>query len=316
MHKGQLLVSVVINSFNQAAFLEQTILSVLTQDYPHLEVLLVDGGSTDGSLEIIQRYANRFTWWVSEKDSGQAEGINKGLQHAQGSLVAWLNSDDTYLPGAISKAVASFQQFPSAALIYGDVMAVDALGNPIHQMRTGNWQLADLMEFHILNQPAVFMNGTVLRRAGGLDRNYHFLLDHQLWLRLAVSGRMIHVAENWATGRFHAGAKNVAAAPRFGEEAYRIATWMRATPPYNTLGQGKWRRVDAGAHRLNARYLLDGGQPQQALAAYLQGVRAYAPLVLPEWHRMLYALLSIAGFSGIKKLYLRLRSVLRPARLE
>lgn len=316
MHKEQLLVSVVINSFNQAAFLEQTILSVLTQDYPHLEVILVDGGSTDGSLEIIQRYAERFAWWVSEKDSGQAEGINKGLERAQGSLVAWLNSDDTYLPGAVSKAAASFQQFPSAALIYGDVMAVDVQGNPIHQMHTGNWQLVDLMEFHILNQPAVFMNGAVLRRVGGLDRNFHYLLDHQLWLRLAVSGQMMHIAENWATGRFHAGAKNVAAASRFGEEAYRIAAWMRVTPPYTTLGQGRWHRVEAGAHRLNARYLLDGGQPRQALAAYFKGIHAYAPLVLPEWHRMLYAILSLAGLAGIKKLYLRLRGALRPARLE
>jgi glycosyltransferase involved in cell wall biosynthesis len=316
MSKDLPLVSVVINSFNQAAYLEETILSVLKQDYPRMEVLLVDGGSSDGSLEIIQRYAEKFTWWVSEKDSGQAEGINKGFQHASGSLVAWLNSDDYYLPGAVSRAAAKFQQSPDAVLIYGDVMAVDGQGQPIHQMRTGDWQLADLMEFHILNQPAVFINGDILRKTGGLDLGYHYLLDHQLWLRLATHGRMVHVTENWAAGRFHAAAKNVAAAARFGEEAYRIADWLHGTAPYDVIGRGRWQRVQAGAHRLNARYLLDGGQPRQALAAYLKGLREYAPLVLPEWHRMLYGLLSLAGLAGLKRLYLQLRGMLQPAKLK
>ena len=162
------LVSVVINSYNQAAFLEQTILSVLDQDHPNTELLLVDGGSTDGSLGIIQKYQDRIAWWVSEKDNGQADGINKGLRRAKGELVAWLNSDDYYLPGAISSAIENWLANPDTKLVYGDVIAVDGNGNTLNRMMTGEWQVEDLMQFHIINQPAVFINRQALIIAGYL----------------------------------------------------------------------------------------------------------------------------------------------------
>src|SRR5512143_702654 len=124
----QPLVSIVTPSYNQARFLEATLRSVLEQDYPNIEYLVVDGASTDGSVEIIRRYANRLTWWVSEKDSGQSEAINKGLQRAKGHFVGWLNSDDIYLPGTISAAATAFRKHPEAGLVYGDALAIDAGG--------------------------------------------------------------------------------------------------------------------------------------------------------------------------------------------
>lgn len=310
------LVSVVINSFNQAAYLEQTITSVLEQNYENKEILLVDGGSTDGSLEIIQRYASHFTWRVSEKDSGQAEGINKGLIRTQGDLVAWLNSDDYYFPNALNCAVKSWQAHPEAVLIYGDVLAVDENGQPINRMRTGDWQLADLMEFHILNQPAVFMSRKALKLSGYLDLDYHYLLDHKLWLGIAVQGEMVHERQIWAAGRFHSTAKNIAAALSFGQEAYCILEWMQTTPPFSHLGAGRWKHMEAGAHRINARYLLEGGSPNEAVRAYWRGFRAYPRAVLPEWHRMIYALISLAGLGGLKKWFYHLRNLVRQVRLD
>lgn len=310
------LVTIVINSYNQNAFLEKTILSVFEQDYPNMEVLLVDGGSTDGSLEIIQRYAGRFAWWLTEKDSGQAEGINKGLKRAKGELVAWLNSDDHYLPGAIKKAVACWNQNREAVMVYGDVIAVDENDRILNRMRIGDWQLKDLMEFKIINQPAVFMSRKALESSGYLDLDYHYLLDHQLWLKVASQGRMVHALEVWAAGRFHSAAKNVAGAANFGAEAYRMIEWMKLTQPYASIAQGKWNRVNAGAHRINARYLLDAGKPLESFGAYWDGMIAYPPAILPEIHRMAYSLLSMAGLSSLKRVFYAIRRLVRPVKMD
>src|SRR6185369_7608624 len=126
------LVSIVTPSYNQAPFLEQTIRSVLEQDYPRIEYLVVDGDSNDGSVEIIKKYALSrggvtppISGWVSEKDKGQGDAINKGFSRAKGEIIAWINSDDYYLPGAISSVVKIFEQNPDVALVYGDMLAVD-----------------------------------------------------------------------------------------------------------------------------------------------------------------------------------------------
>ena len=112
MSESAPLISIITPSFNQAAFLEETLLSVLGQDYPAIEYIVIDGGSTDGSVAILERYADQLAYWVSEPDAGQADAINKGFAKATGKYVAWLNSDDVYLPGAVATAVAALEEKP------------------------------------------------------------------------------------------------------------------------------------------------------------------------------------------------------------
>ena len=301
------LVSIVTPSFNQAAYLEQTLCSVLEQDYPQVEYWVMDGGSTDGSQEIIEKYAPRLAGWVSEVDRGQADAINKGFARATGEFIGWLNSDDLYLPGAIQTAVQALQADPSLAMVYGDVRSIDSAGKVFNVMRYGEWGLADLMAFNIIGQPGVFMRRSALEQAGYLDLNFHFLLDHQLWLRLAQQGGMQHIPQELAAARFHADAKNVAQAARFGQEAYAILDWMQTQPGLQPLFAGNQRRIQAGAHRINARYLLDGGQPGPALRAYWKSLLQHPPTALREGHRMLYAALALLGLGRLKNIYYRLR---------
>ncbi len=118
-------VSIITPSYNQGRFLEASILSVLEQDYPNLEYIIVDGGSKDESVEIIKKYQDRFAWWVSEKDKGHADALNKGFSHATGEILAWLNSDDIYFPGAVSDAVSVLMEQPNVGMVYGDADLID-----------------------------------------------------------------------------------------------------------------------------------------------------------------------------------------------
>ena len=158
----QPLVSIVTPSYNQAQYLEQTLRSVLEQDYPRIEYMVIDGASTDGSVEIIRKYEDRLAYWVSEKDSGQAEAINKGFTRASGDIIAWLNSDDYFLPGAVGAAVKAFDENPDVLLVYGDMLAVDERGRTINQLKYRQLTLDDLLCFQIIGQPAVFMRRSAL----------------------------------------------------------------------------------------------------------------------------------------------------------
>ncbi len=305
------LVSIITPSYNQAAFLENTIRSVLGQDYGRIEYLIVDGGSTDNSPEIIRRYADRLAWWVSEPDSGQAAALGKGFARASGQIVAWLNSDDMYAPGAVSRAVAALERYPQAGLVYADAISIDAAGRPLYRQSFDHYDLADLAAFQIICQPAVFLRRAALQQAGGIDPHYHYLLDHQLWLRIAARGEIRYVPEIWAYPRYHASAKNLTGGPAFGREAYRIVDWMAQDALLRTRFSSDRRRIRAAADRFNARYLLDAGQAGAALQGYLRSARTHLPTALGEWRRMAFAALSMLGLGGLGGVYYRLRP--RPA---
>lgn len=300
-------VTILTPSFNQAEFLENTIRSVLEQGYPNLEYMIIDGGSTDGSIDIIRKYEKRLTWWVSEPDFGQSEAINKGLQRANGEIVAWLNSDDLHMPGTISFIVNAFKETPEMGMIYGDVLSIDSSGHVFNVMRYGHWGLDDLMTFSIIGQAGAFIRRSVLDQSGMLDASFHYMMDHHLWLRIAEVSPIRYLPKVVAAARFHPNAKNVANTDGFGREAYQIVDWLEKQPALASRMQKLRPRVQAGAHRFNARYLLDGGLPRQALASYIRSLKAHPSTALVEWHRILFSVLSIIGLDRLKNLYLDLR---------
>lgn len=301
------LVSIVTPSFNQSAYLEQTLLSVLEQDYAGIEYLVIDGGSTDGSPDIIKKYASRLAYWVSEKDSGQADAINKGMARAKGEIVAWLNSDDYYLSGAVAAAMKVFDENPDVALVYADMLAVDERGQTFNTLRYRQLTLEDLLSFQIIGQPAVFMRRAAFEKAGGLDPSFHFLLDHHLWIRIAAQGRILHVPQTWAAARYHAKAKNRAQAAAFGREAFRILDWAKTRPDLSYLLSPISQRALASAHRVDARYLLDGGQPAASLAAWTRALFIHPPTALARLNLLGSALLNLMGLGKLRNRVLEKR---------
>jgi len=301
------LVSIITPSFNQAQYLEQTLCSVLEQDYPRIEYIVIDGASTDGSVDVVRKYEDRLTYWVSEKDSGQAEAINKGLARATGEIIAWLNSDDYYLPNAIFAVVKVFEENPDVVMVYGDMLAVDENGQTINTLKYKQLTLEDLLCFQIIGQPGVFFRREVYEKIGGLDTTFHFLLDHHFWIRIAQQGKILHIPQIWAAARYHAEAKNRAKAAEFGREAFRILAWAKNQPGLAEAVSGVERRARASAHRVDARYLLDGGKPASALSAWLRALFIHPPTALTRLNIFASALLNLSGLGSLREFVLRRR---------
>ena len=302
------LVSIVTPSYNQARFLEATLRSVLEQDYPSIEYLVVDGASSDGSVDILRRYADRLTWWVSEADSGQAEAVNKGFRRARGEIVGWLNSDDVYLPGAVSAAVAAFRSAPETAVVYGNALSIDAEGRPFNVMRARQYSLTDLLAFNIICQPAAFVRRSALELVGYLDPAYHMLMDHLLWLEMARLAPLVYVPQTWAAARYHDQAKNRTRGVAFGQEARKIIAELKGRPEFSGIIAANEKRIQAGVSRFEAFYLADAGQPLNALRAYARSFCLHPHTALRDWKHILLALLTLLGLKRLRDLYDRVRS--------
>ena len=218
------LVTIVTPSYNQAKFLPRTIDSVLSQDYPNLEYIIIDGGSTDGSQAIIRESADQLAYWESVQDRGQTDAINKGFARAKGKYLAWLNSDDVYQPGAVSEAVAYLEGHPKVGLVYGDCNFIDAQGNIIGLFPAAQTDYERLRRGYVhIPQQASFFRADLWRKIGPLDPSFYFAMDYDLWVRLAKEAPMVYLPGHiWASFRLHGEAKTIAADARCWPEMLRV----------------------------------------------------------------------------------------------
>lgn len=222
MDNKPLKLSVITPSFNQGSFLEAAITSVLDQGYPRLEYIIIDGASTDGSVEIIKKYQEFLSCWVSEADTGQSAAINKGLQRASGDVWTWLCADDTYQPGSLDKIAGAFEQHSMAQVVYGNCNFTDSAGRVTRIKKPGPYCRKKLLQNNYLYQPAVFVRSQALLRYGYLDEALHYGMDYEYWLRFASEDEFVYIDEDIANYRLHAGSKTIRQTRPMMKEMARI----------------------------------------------------------------------------------------------
>jgi glycosyltransferase involved in cell wall biosynthesis len=203
-------VSIVTPSFNQSQYLEETIRSVLLQGYPDLEYIVIDGGSSDGSLEIIKKYEPWLAYWVSQPDRGQSHALNKGFGRATGEIYAWLNSDDTYQPNGLNIAARHLVQRPAAGMVYGHANVIDPQGLLITTWLASKFHLKEqLFQYQYIPQQSAFFRRTAFEQVGAIDETFYYTMDYDLWLRLGRAFQVEHISHILSNYREHHTSKTV-----------------------------------------------------------------------------------------------------------
>jgi glycosyltransferase involved in cell wall biosynthesis len=209
-------ITIITPSYNQGKYLEQTILSVIQQNYPNLEYIIIDGGSTDNSVSVLQKYSDVLAFWTSEKDEGQSDAINKGLKMCSGDIVAWLNSDDWYEEGTLAKVVDCWRKQPFDVLHGDAIFFFEFDQNKNFRTNYGtNSSFSRLLRYWSNSQdcnppqPSVFIRKAIIDQVGMLDRNYHLGMDYDLWLRIARAGYSFrYISDVLSYYRFHENSKS------------------------------------------------------------------------------------------------------------
>ncbi len=262
-------VSIIMPSFNQVQFIERSLLSVLNQNYANIELIVVDGGSTDGTVEVIKKYASHIHYWISESDKGQSDALNKGFGKATGEVVGWLNSDDLYLPGAIASAVEEFEANREVTVVFGDWWTIDSEDNVIEELPAFDFNLEHFVyEGFTHNSQGMFWKRSAHERFGQFDVELHRTMDYDLIVRLGVSEgeRKFHrVSAPFACFRRYEGQKTSGQDSVVNREHRRIAKRSGFSDKFLPSGRRKRliyrvRRAYWYAKRCGLGYALEKAQ--------------------------------------------------------
>lgn len=280
------LLSIVTPSYNQGRFLAETLDSILAQGIAGLELLVVDGGSTDESVEVIRRYERHLAWWVSEKDRGQSHALNKGIARATGTWLAYLNSDDVYLPGALAALLDALQRSPGAQWIAGGVVGFGTADAPVHE-----WHLPavprtmlDLLSSRFqAAQPGHVWSRALVQQVGGFDESLRYLFDINLYAALLARGVRCHALDRPVAGyRFHATSKTVAEGQLFEKEWDILrARYVPSLGPLDRLRAAhRIRLLKAQALAADAARAAEAGARVEARAGLGRAVRRHPGVLL------------------------------------
>ncbi len=273
-------ISIVTPSFNQGRFLEETILSVLDQNYPNLEYIIIDGGSTDETVEVIRRYEDRITFWVSEKDRGQVHAINKGIEKTTGDIFGFINSDDLYLPGTLAAVASHFQTHPGSEWVCGDtVMFGEGREEELIRAVVPKSAAHCLSWAYTAPQPGHFWKRELIE--GGFDEAWPYDFDHDLYVRLLLAGHQCeHIPRSFAAYRLHDTSKTVA------ENHLQIAEFDRSAEVYESRLFGSDRRWCRATRFLRRSYAAsEAGNKRESALWLVRALGTYPESVAqrPFW---------------------------------
>ena len=249
-------ISIVTPSFNQVEFIEGTIRSVLLQGYPNLEYIVMDGGSTDGSVEVIRKYEPWLAYWVSQADQGQAHAINDGFQQVTGEILSWLNSDDEYCVKTLDFVARSFRKQPDIELLCGDCEMIDTKGYVIDRIKGRPGDLARLLAGDFIPQPSAFFHRRAWEAVGGLDTNLHFILDYDLWIRMMLKGvKLQYIPLSLSRFRWHNLSKTRKYPAQFGFEYLAILERLFQKQANERLNNTKLKAYYLAFSKIAAGYM-------------------------------------------------------------